>query len=268
MLKLCVRCSNCCDMSNIFMMARKSIYFWINEYICAVCIGVMYNIIVYNREHCIFKKNRWMIKIKLHFIMIMMRKCRRVKCGVIFVLALMLLCEVCMSMCMRVAVRHIYSHWYCRHHQHHHIIINHHYHQHRIFVLSRRSVLQSSVIEHYWFQTWSLEQQHEFERSLHKSTFSNIRSVDRRPHRYCFRTVIQRFISNSMSCERERCFQGLRARQHRPSVACVVVKITQKGPSGSLGPPLLAWRHEVCPTPWLSKFSHFKLSEIGNLMDR
>ena len=84
MLKLCVRCSNCCDMSNILMMARKSIYFWINEYICAVYIGVMYNIIVYNREYCIFrKKNRWMIKIKLHFIMIMMRKCRReTKCGV------------------------------------------------------------------------------------------------------------------------------------------------------------------------------------------
>ena len=57
MLKLCVRCSNCCDMSNIFMMARKSIYIWINEYICAVCIGVMYNIIAYNREHCIFKKS-------------------------------------------------------------------------------------------------------------------------------------------------------------------------------------------------------------------
>lgn len=43
--------------------------------------------------------------------MIMMRKCRRVKCGVIFVLALMLLCEVCMSMCMRVAARHIYHYF-------------------------------------------------------------------------------------------------------------------------------------------------------------
>jgi len=64
--------------------------------------------------------------------------------------------------------------------------------------------------------------------------------------------------------KRDRCPQGLRARQHRQSVACVVVKITQKGPSGRLGPPLLAWRHETCPTPWLSKFSHFKLSEIGN----
>ena len=224
-----------------------------------------------------------------------------------------------MSMCMRVAARHIYSRWNRHRHHHHH---HHHINIIIIIIIIIAYVFNVAAPLHCASsQVLSLKFQRSSRRALHETVFrrwllrprsqSLFReyenrfkvSLEYRGCRHCCQEyqrlyLIQRHLRRGKrtlkfhlgllrksatskievapfarptdlwaSChiastryrsyciqKRDCCPQGLRARQHRPSVACVVVRILRKGPSGC-STPCLTTRN------WLSKFSHFTLSK-------